>query len=421
MFPTTVTELCPSWFADSAEESLWPTTTCADAALTPVPTDVKGAPLDATAPHPYAAPHAHADIKASAGAAEWGASASSELWNDPLLPPLPAPFETFRAVALDANPDPKLDPKVAAGCCDTAPTTLRPPAIRMSSLLREQLMAAQAAPSAVLHAFAGTRAPLAPPAIRPPKEQRAVSVVQSTPPRPDGTAPLLKRPSHTALMPPPAAEGTPRADACAAPKRSRSEDVVTTSPQVEELMDLHNRLGRVHKELQSNVPLSADAGCILISAAVQMDQWPPEVCLVYKDATVSPELVRAGGRPPRHEDQGIYPLQIHRQVDGSMLVGLRQTPRDMQTKVEASALSHIDALVCALRILNTSGAQDALQVLLLNTRTNRDTIQRELDARGHPAGAYRLMLEGVKLNLTNKLLQMGIHLGQQMRSVASQV
>lgn len=217
-------------------------------------------------------------------------------------------------------------------------------------------------------------------------------------------------------MPPPAAEGTPGAGV--PPKRARSDD--SSTHLTEQLKARYALLGAVHSELNSKKPLSGKAGGSLMSALVQMAQWPSKVSLLYTDASVTPEFAELTRSQSTPEDHDVYPLQIHHRADGSILAGLQQTPPDLQIKVEPSALSHVDAVVSALRLISDKASHEALQALLHNTGYAPHDIHRILDAKGHPSGAYRFQLECVKLNLANKLLLMGVHLAQQVDSLSNQ-
>lgn len=216
-------------------------------------------------------------------------------------------------------------------------------------------------------------------------------------------------------MPPPAADGTP--GACVPPKRARSD---SSTPLTEQLRARHALLGEVHSGLNSKLPLSGKAGGSLIGAVVQMDRWPSQVSLLYKDATVTPELSELCGSQSPHGDHDIYPLQIHHQADGSILAGLKHTPPDLQIKIEASSLSHVDAVVSALRLVSDEASNEALRALLHNSGYGVNDISRTTDAKGHPSGTYRYQLECVRLNLANKLLLMGVQLAQQVDGLSHQ-
>lgn len=175
------------------------------------------------------------------------------------------------------------------------------------------------------------------------------------------------------------------------------------------------RLDKLLNQLTFAQTLTAASAAELLNSAMQMEGWPQVVSAVYSDATASPMLLTTCGAHRTHGEHPDFPLRIFRHTNGSMRVGLKNTPYELQQEIAPAPLSHLDALITSLRVINDGPAKDGLHLLLMNTGFALEDFHREVNAQGHPVGRYRSVLEGVKLNVTNVVMQRKLLINQALQ------
>lgn len=177
------------------------------------------------------------------------------------------------------------------------------------------------------------------------------------------------------------------------------------------------RLDTLLNQLSLSQSLTAASAAELLDSAMQMDGWPQNVSVAYRDATAYPMLVKNCGPQRTHREHPYLPIQMIRHIDRTIRVGLKKTVHELQHEIAATPLSHLDALITSLRIMNAGPLEEGLRLLLLNTGFALDGFHREVNDQGHPVGRYKLLLDRVKLNMTHVVMQRRLQVTEELQNL----